>query len=182
MVDDQNVEPLQYGMAVDNDHQGMSLALKLARQAFDLGEVPVGAVLVQEGKLIGQGYNSPIDSLDPTAHAEIAAIRDASQQIGNYRLTGSTLYVTVEPCSMCAGAIVHSRIERIVFGATEPKSGAICSAAQFFDSEFINHKPQSEGGVMAQECANLMTEFFAKRRKAKKKLKANVQPSSSDNT
>lgn len=165
---------MTYGVVITSDEQAMQLALDLAREAFAAGEVPVGAVLVQNEQVIGAGYNSPIERLDPSAHAEMLAIRDAGQRIGNYRLTGATLYVTVEPCSMCAGAIVHSRIQRVVFGALEPKAGALCSAANFFESEFLNHRPVFQGGVLAEECSQLMTDFFSLRRAAKKALKRSL--------
>ena len=150
----------------------MRLALQLAEQAAEAGEVPVGAVVVLDGKVIGQGANAPITGLDPTAHAEVLAIRDAAQKIGNYRLSGATLYVTVEPCSMCAGAIVHSRVARVVYGCTEPKAGVVESAEAFFSKPFLNHVTTTEGGVLADECSAVMTAFFALRRAGKKKLKA----------
>lgn len=150
----------------------MRLALQLAEQAADAGEVPVGAVVVLDGKVVGQGANAPITGLDPTAHAEVLAIRDAAQNIGNYRLSGATLYVTVEPCSMCAGAIVHSRVARVVYGCTEPKAGVVESAEAFFSKLFLNHITTTEGGVLAEECSAVMTAFFARRRAGKKKLKA----------
>ena len=150
----------------------MRLALQLAEKAAEAGEVPVGAVVVLDGKVIGQGANAPITGLDPTAHAEVLAIRDAAQKIGNYRLSGATLYVTVEPCSMCAGAIVHSRVGRVVYGCTEPKAGVVESAETFFTKSFLNHITNTQGGVLAEECSAVMTAFFARRREGKKKLKA----------
>ena len=117
----------------------MRHALKLAKRAYDLDEVPVGAVLVKNSQVIGEGYNQPITSKDPTAHAEILAIRSASSQVGNYRLPGTTLYVTLEPCAMCVGAIVHSRIQRLVFGASEPKAGAVKTNG-LIDMDYLNHK------------------------------------------
>ena len=150
----------------------MRLARQLAEKAAEAGEVPVGAVVVLDGKVIGQGANAPITGLDPTAHAEVLAIRDAAQNIGNYRLPGATLYVTVEPCSMCAGAIVHSRVARVVYGCTEPKAGVVESAEAFFSKPFLNHITITEGGVLAEECSAVMTAFFARRRAGKKKLKA----------
>ncbi len=150
----------------------MRLARQLAEKAAEAGEVPVGAVVVLDGKVIGQGANAPITGLDPTAHAEVLAIRDAAQNIGNYRLPGATLYVTVEPCSMCAGAIVHSRVARVVYGCTEPKAGVVESAEAFFTKPFLNHITTTEGGVLAEECSAVMTAFFARRRAGKKKLKA----------
>ena len=167
------VDPVSlYGLDIADDEAGMACALELAALAAEQGEVPVGALIVSEGKIIGVGANSPITGLDPTAHAEINAIRDAAQRIGNYRLSGATLYVTVEPCSMCAGAIVHSRVARVVYGCTEPKAGVVESAEAFFSKPFLNHITTTEGGVLAEECSAVMTAFFARRRAGKKKLKA----------
>ena len=160
------------GQVVTSDEEGMRLALQLAAQAAEAGEVPVGAVVVLDGKVVGQGANAPITGLDPTAHAEILAIRDAATRIGNYRLSGATLYVTVEPCSMCAGAIVHSRVARVVYGCTEPKAGVVESAEPFFTKPFLNHRTETLGGVLAEECSALMTAFFARRREGKKKLRS----------
>ncbi|QQD24756.1 tRNA adenosine(34) deaminase TadA [Venatoribacter cucullus] len=160
------------GQPVSTDNEAMQLALQLARRAFDAGEVPVGALVVQAGKVIGQGYNQPITTLDPSAHAEMVAVRQAAATVGNYRLSGATLYVTVEPCTMCTGLLIHSRISRLVFGATEPKAGAVVSALQLPQQSFYNHVLQADGGVMAEECAALMSEFFALRRAAQKRLKA----------
>lgn len=142
----------------------MREALALAAQGAALGEVPVGAVLVQDGQVIGRGYNCPISRHDPSAHAEMVAIREAALSLENYRLPGSTLYVTLEPCSMCAGLIVHSRIRRVVYGATEPKAGVVVSRGQFFAQEFLNHRVLVEGGVLAQECGATLSEFFRLRR------------------
>jgi tRNA(adenine34) deaminase len=149
----------------------MSLALEQGRLAYDIGEVPVGAVVVQDGVVIGRGYNKPITSLDPSAHAEIVALRDAAKNIGNYRLSGATLYVTVEPCTMCSGCLIHSRIERLVYATTEPKSGVVESAMCLLDSSFFNHKIEACGGVLASEASTLMSDFFKMRREGKKKLK-----------
>ncbi|MBD1554436.1 tRNA adenosine(34) deaminase TadA [Pseudomonas typographi] len=146
------------------DHDFMQQALVLAEQGAALGEVPVGAVLVQGGEVIGRGFNCPITTFDPSAHAEMVAIRDAARAVGNYRLPGTTLYVTLEPCSMCAGLIVHSRIARVVFGATEPKAGVAQSQGRFFDQLFLNHRPLLEGGVLAQACGQVLSAFFSKRR------------------
>jgi len=159
------------GECVADDTEGMKLALALAAEAANAGEVPVGAVIVLDGKVVGCGSNAPITSLDPTAHAEINAIRDAATSIGNYRLSGATLYVTVEPCSMCAGAIVHSRVARVVFGTTEPKAGVAESAEQFFSKPFLNHRVDIAGGVEADACSSIMTAFFAARRAGKRRLK-----------
>lgn len=142
----------------------MREALALAEQGAALGEVPVGAVLVQDGQIVGRGFNCPISRHDPSAHAEMVAIRDAARAVANYRLPGSTLYVTLEPCSMCAGLIVHARIQRVVYGATEPKAGVVVSRGQFFAQEFLNHRVLVEGGVLAQECGEVLREFFRLRR------------------
>lgn len=154
-----------FGTEVTSDTQGMQLALQMAQRAYELGEVPVGAIVVQDGKVIGQGFNHPIKSLDPSAHAEVVAVRNAALNIENYRLINSCLYVTVEPCTMCTGLLIHSRVKRVVFGATEPKAGAIISALQLAEKPFYNHKIQTEGGVLAVECSSLMSTFFAERRK-----------------
>ena len=146
------------------DQAFMRLALELAAQGAALGEVPVGAVLVQHGEVIGQGFNCPISGSDPSAHAEMVAIRAAAQAASNYRLPGSTLYVTLEPCSMCAGLIVHSRISRVVYGALEPKAGVVQSQGQFFTQGFLNHRVLFEGGVLAEECGAILIEFFRARR------------------
>lgn len=159
------------GKTITSDDEAMRCALLLSRVAFDAGEVPVGAVIVQNNLIVGVGANAPITSLDPTCHAEIVAIRDAAKQLGNYRLSDATLYVTVEPCSMCAGAIVHSRVSRVVFGTTEPKAGVACSAEHFFEKPFLNRTVLVDGGVLAEQCSAMMTEFFALRRAGKKRLK-----------
>ncbi|MDH4584772.1 tRNA adenosine(34) deaminase TadA [Pseudomonas sp. BN415] len=150
------------------DEHFMREALALAQQGAALGEVPVGAVLVKDGEIVGRGFNCPISGHDPSAHAEMVAVRDAASRLENYRLVGSTLYVTLEPCSMCAGLIVHSRITRVVFGATEPKAGVVASRGQFFSQEFLNHRVLVEGGVLAQECSEMLSEFFQARRAARK--------------
>lgn len=139
-------------------------ALGLARQAAEAGEVPVGAVVVKEGAVIGRGYNRPISGRDPTAHAEIIALRSAAERLGNYRLIGCRLYVTLEPCAMCAGAIMHARIAGVVFGAPDPKSGACGSVVNLFAESRLNHHAVVEGGVMAAEAGQLLREFFAGRR------------------
>lgn len=143
----------------------MRLALAEAQRAADRGEVPVGAVLVQDGQVIGRGFNQPISSNDPSAHAEMVAIRQAATAAQNYRLPGSTLYVTLEPCTMCAGLLVHSRVGRLVYGAQEPKSGAILSRSQVLKQPWMNHRMLVEGGVLAQECGELLSGFFRDRRK-----------------
>nr|WP_272890550.1 tRNA adenosine(34) deaminase TadA [Stutzerimonas stutzeri] len=146
------------------DQHFMREALVLAAQGAALSEVPVGAVLVQDGLIIGRGYNCPISQRDPSAHAEMVAVRDAALAVQNYRLPGSTLYVTLEPCSMCAGLIVHSRIQRVVYGTTEPKAGVVVSRGQFFEQGFLNHHVLVEGGVLAEECGTVLSEFFRLRR------------------
>ncbi|KTC62203.1 MULTISPECIES: tRNA adenosine(34) deaminase TadA [Pseudomonas syringae group] len=149
------------------DQDFMREALALAAQGALLGEVPVGAVVVQNGEIIGRGYNCPISASDPSAHAEMVAIRDAARALDNYRLPGSTLYVTLEPCSMCAGLIVHSRVARVVYGALEPKAGIVQSQGQFFSQGFLNHRVLFEGGVLGEECGAMLSEFFRMRRAAK---------------
>ncbi len=141
----------------------MRLALDEARRARDQGEVPVGAVVVADGTVIGAGFNQPIRSLDPSAHAEIVALRAAAQSVGNYRLPGTLLYVTVEPCLMCVGAIVHARVGTVVYGTTDPKGGAVRS---LLDPETLplNHRFEVRGGVLAEECRALLQEFFRSRR------------------
>lgn len=146
----------------------MQRALQLAQQAAVEQEVPVGAVIVRDGEVLGEGYNRPIAGNDPTAHAEIVALREACRRAQNYRIPGATLYVTVEPCSMCAGAILHARISRVVFGAFEPKAGALVSAQRFFDQSYVNYAVAYEGGCLAQECSSLMSGFFEARRQLKR--------------
>lgn len=143
----------------------MQQALLLADQAESLDEVPVGAVVVCNDKVVGRGHNCQISGNDPTAHAEIIALRDAARYLKNYRLVDCTLYVTIEPCTMCVGAMIHSRIQRLVFGAPEPKAGAVVSAAQLFDAPYSNHKVNYQGGVLAQDCAEKISRFFANKRK-----------------
>lgn len=147
-----------------NDIDWMHYALKLAGRAGREGEVPVGAVLVKDNEIIGEGWNRPIVSHDPTAHAEIMALRAGAEHIGNYRLGNTTLYVTLEPCIMCAGAMVHARIERLVFGAHDPKAGAGGSVLNVFQFSYLNHRVNVEGGVLAHECGELLTGFFKARR------------------
>ena len=151
-------------MQVELDHQFMQQALDQAKLAAAAGEVPVGAVLVRNGQVISTGFNQPISHSDPSAHAEMVAIRAAAAAASNYRLPGSTLYVTLEPCSMCAGLIVHSRIARVVYGALEPKAGIVESQGQFFTQGFLNHRVLFEGGVLAEECGAILSEFFKARR------------------
>ena len=146
------------------DEAFMRRALELARRAQEEGEVPVGAVVVLNENVLGEGWNRPITASDPTAHAEIQAMRAASSALSNYRLTGATLYVTLEPCVMCAGAMFHARIGRVVFGARDPKAGAAGSIVDLFKNEKLNHHAQIQGGVLASECGALLSRFFAARR------------------
>lgn len=142
----------------------MGEALALARDAESRGEVPVGALVVRDDVIVGRGGNAPISHADPTAHAEIAALRDAARTVGNYRLPGCDLYVTLEPCAMCSGAIFHARIARVVFGAHDPKSGACGSVVDLFAERRINHHATALGGVRAEECGRLLSDFFSARR------------------
>jgi tRNA(adenine34) deaminase len=146
------------------DDEWMAQALALAAEAGARGEVPVGALVVCAGTLVGRGGNAPIAGNDPTAHAEIAALREAAATLGNYRLPGCTLYVTLEPCAMCAGAIMHARVARLVFGARDPKTGACGSVVDLFAEPRLNHHTQVSAGVAADECARLLTQVFAARR------------------
>lgn len=148
----------------DRDRRWMQRALELARRAADAGEVPVGAVLVRDDEAIGEGWNRSIGACDPTAHAEILALRTAATRIGNYRLVGSTLYVTLEPCPMCAGAIVHARVARVVFGAADPRTGAAGTVFDLLRSSQLNHRAEVVGGVLAEDCSTLLREFFRARR------------------
>lgn len=156
----------------DQSHDGiqdavwMRLALDQAQNAWALGEVPVGAVVVKDGQIIATGFNQPIGTHDPTAHAEIMALRAAATILGNYRLPGCELYVTLEPCAMCSGAMIHARLSRVVFGASDAKTGACGSIVNLFEQNQLNHHTQLTGGVMAQECGALLKDFFAERRKA----------------
>ena len=147
------------------DERWMRAALALAERAGARGEVPVGAVVVRDGVLLGAGHNQPIGSNDPTAHAEIVALRAAAGAVGNYRLPGASLYVTVEPCLMCAGALVHARVARLVFGALEPKAGAVVSNNCALAGRDLNHRVEVSGGVLAEESGDLMQAFFAARRR-----------------
>lgn len=146
------------------DEKWMRYALALAARAEAEGEVPVGAVLVREGAVIGEGWNRPISSHDPTAHAEIMALRIAAEKLGNYRLTDTILYVTLEPCPMCAGAIVHARVGRVVYGARDPLAGSAGTVFNIFDAPTLNHHPQVCGGVLGEECGNGLKVFFRSRR------------------
>ena len=147
-----------------DDEQWMRRALGLAARAEAEGEVPVGALVVVEGRVLGEGWNRPIISCDPTAHAEISAIRAAAIHAGNYRLTGATLYVTLEPCPMCAGAMVHARLARVVYGASDPLAGAAGTAIDIFGAPSLNHHPEVVGGVLGEECGDRLRAFFRARR------------------
>jgi len=153
-----------YYRLVSPDEQFMSQALALAREAERAGEVPIGAVVVLNNEVIGRGANSPIARSDPTAHADILAIREASAAIGNYRLTGATLYCTLEPCVMCAGALVHARVGRLVFGPRDLRFGAVRSKFQLADSDLLNHALEITEGVLAVDCTELLKSFFEARR------------------
>lgn len=146
----------------------MRIALELASQAQDAGEVPVGAVVVKDGVIVGRGFNAPILRHDPSAHAEMQALRDAAQYLGNYRLTGCELFVTLEPCLMCAGAIMHARIKRLVYGASDFKTGVCGSMLNLFAEERLNHHAKVAGGVLAEECGSMLSSFFAMRRAQKR--------------
>ncbi len=142
----------------------MRAALELAREGGSVGEVPVGAIVVKEGEIVGRGFNAPISRHDPTAHAEIVALRDAAHRLGNYRLPGCDLYVTLEPCVMCSGAIIHARIARVIYGANDPKTGACGSVVDLFAEPRLNFHAEVTGGVLAEECGALLSGFFAARR------------------
>jgi tRNA(adenine34) deaminase len=152
-------------MGVEADEVFMRAALDLAAQAEAGGEVPVGAVVVKDGEIIGRGYNHPISAHDPTAHAEIAAMREAAHRLGNYRLAGCALYVTLEPCAMCAGAMLHARISRLIYGAADPKTGACGSVLDLFGEPRLNHHAQVTSGVLADDAGALLQRFFAARRR-----------------
>lgn len=162
MTSENTVNILATGLS---DEYFMREAMSLARAAECLGEVPVGAVVVLDGEIVGRGFNSPIGEHDPTAHAEIAALRDAARTLGNYRLPGCELYVTLEPCAMCAGAIMHARISRVVYGARDPKTGVHGSVVDLFGVQRLNHHATVEGGILADECSSMLSAFFASRRR-----------------
>ena len=147
-----------------NDEFFMRAALELAQQAGLFGEVPVGAVVVKNGEIIGRGSNAPIGRHDPSAHAEMLALRDAAQRVGNYRLVDCELYVTLEPCLMCAGVIFHARIARVIYGASDPKTGAAGSVLNLFEEQRLNHHASVVGGVLSAECGDMLSQFFAARR------------------
>lgn len=158
------------------DEDWLAYALNLAQRAWDQGEVPVGAVLVREGKILGEGWNQPITLHDPSAHAEMLALRMAGQQAGNYRLPGTTLYVTLEPCPMCVGAMIHARVERVIFGAFDPKTGAAGSAFTLLTDERHNHRIQVTGGILQTQCADLLRAFFRARRQLTKPVAEDTSP------
>lgn len=163
-----DIQPLQQveesASLQEQDRHWMEHAITLARRAAALGEVPVGAVLMRAGEVLGQGYNCPIGACDPTAHAEIVALRQASIRMGNYRLPGSTLYVTLEPCPMCAGAIIHARLQRVVFGAFDPRAGAGGTVFNLLQAEPLNHRVKITAGLAEDICGELLRDFFRRRR------------------
>lgn len=152
---------------LNTDQTYMQLALNLAQEAAQSGEVPVGAIVVKDGLIIGRGRNSPIGTHDPTAHAEIRAMREAAEYLENYRLVDCTLYVTLEPCAMCAGAIQHARIARLVFGASDPKTGACGSVINLMNETKLNHHTEVTSGILSQECGTVLSDFFKQRRLTK---------------
>lgn len=158
-----------HGIAVSHqdpttDEHFMEMALRLARKAFSMEEVPVGAVVVMDGKVVGRGYNQSLTRSDPTAHAEVLALRQAARSVGNYRLTSATIYCTLEPCAMCAGSLVWARVQRLVYGAKDPKAGAIDSHLRLFESGSVNHRVEVVSGVREAEAVKLLQEFFRLRR------------------
>lgn len=164
MAIDNGMTPVEMRLDTQRDEALMRMALDLARRGQALGEVPVGALVVLDGEIIGEGFNAPISRHDPTAHAEIQAMRAAAQCVDNYRLVGASLYVTLEPCAMCAGAIMHARIARVVFGAADPKTGACGSVINLFAEQRLNHHAEVVGGVLVEECGALLKDFFKARR------------------
>ncbi len=146
------------------DEHWMQIALEQAQLAAAAGEVPVGAVLIKDDEIVATGFNQPISSCDPTAHAEVVALRGAAQALSNYRIPDCTLYVTIEPCAMCAGAMVHARVKRLVFGAPEPRAGAVISSLRLLEGAQLNHRVAVTGGVLAEQCAEVMQTFFRQRR------------------
>ena len=151
-------------MATPRDYMFMQQALALAAKGAELGEVPVGALVVLDGEVIGEGFNQPISASDPSAHAEVKALRAAAAHQGNYRLPGATLYVTIEPCTMCFGTLIHARIARLVYGAAEPRAGVVVSQLQLAEKTFFNHKIEVEGGVLAEDAGALVRDFIKKLR------------------
>lgn len=163
MVD--SIVPIDRELFTEQDHVFMAQALQQAQQAWQGGEVPVGAVVVDRaGAVVGTGYNQTITDSDPTAHAEIVALRRAAQALGNYRLPGLTVYVTLEPCAMCMGAMLHARVDRVVYGAADPKTGACGSVLNVHAVQQLNHQTQVQSGLMADECGQLLRDFFRERR------------------
>ena len=158
------------------DARYMQLALGQAQHAWDLGEVPVGAVVVKDGVVIAVGYNQPIGRHDPTAHAEVMALRAAAEKLGNYRLPGCELYVTLEPCVMCSGAMLHARLARVVYGAGDPKTGACGSVLNLFEQPALNHQTAIVGGVLADECGAFLKRFFVERRRAQSEARKLAHP------
>jgi len=171
MIGSNQLLPLAHHPENEEDIALMREALRLAGQAAQIGEVPVGAVVVLDGEIIGRGYNAPISRHDPSAHAEMMALRDAAQRLGNYRLVDCELFVTLEPCLMCAGAIMHARIARVIYGASDPKTGACGSVLNAFAESRLNHHTAVSGGVLAEECGAMISNFFALRR-AQQKMQA----------
>lgn len=167
-VDQEN----QHSHQALTDQDWMREALLLADRAAGLGEVPVGAVVVLEGEIIGRGWNQPISTNDPTAHAEIMALRDAAANVGNYRVVNADLYVTLEPCSMCAGAMVHARVRRVIFGAYEAKAGVIVSRQSFLQQPWLNHQVEYTAGVLSDTCSEKLSQFFKQRRAQKRQEKS----------
>lgn len=157
------------------DADYMRIAIALAKEAASQGEVPVGAIVVKKGEVIGRGKNAPISLNDPTAHAEIQAMREAARTLGNYRLVDCTLYVTLEPCAMCSGAIQHARIVKLVYGASDPKTGCCGSVVDLMAEARLNHHCEVNGGVLAEDCGSLLSDFFKQRRRAKVKREMNAQ-------
>jgi len=157
------LDPLN--LRLETDERWMRHALRLAERAQAGGEVPVGAVLVKAGEIIGEGWNQPISTNDPSAHAEITALRAGALVLQNYRLLDTALYVTLEPCVMCAGALIHARVGRLVYGAADPKAGAAGSATDIFKATHVNHRVLVQGGILADECGTVLTAFFAERRR-----------------
>jgi len=168
MIGSSQLLPLASLSGNEKDIALMREALRLAGQAAQCGEVPVGAVVVLDGEIIGRGYNAPISRHDPSAHAEMMALREAAQYLENYRLVGCELFVTLEPCLMCAGAIMHARIARLVYGASDPKTGACGSVVDAFAEHRLNHHTEVSGGVLAEECGAMLSDFFAMRRAQQK--------------
>lgn len=156
--------PHEEGNLAPNDEVWMEEALRTAQRALDAGEVPVGAIVIHQGNIVGRGFNRNILDSDPTAHAEVVALREAGSVVGNYRLGDCELFVTIEPCAMCAGAMAHARVRRLVYGADDPKAGAVHSALQVLNHPAMNHRVEIRGGVLAGRCAEILQEFFRNRR------------------